>query len=166
MRTLRLFAASALCGLLALGMQGCILIGVRVGEEIPPGQVARIVPGETTKDDVLRWFGAPVQATDGEIFARMFDAGEIAAEDLVALPFADFLVYEITDGNGRFIITILFNWGEVKLKRDRLTIFFDENDVVLYYGVTRQREYEADDESGGASEADERDERLDGDHAA
>ena len=28
----------------------------------------------------------------------------------------------------------------VDLERDRLVVFFDENDVVLYYGITRQRE--------------------------
>lgn len=169
MRALRVLAASAICALLVLGTQGCFLIGVSVGEEIPPDAVARIVPGETTKDDILRWFGAPVEATDGEIFARMFDAGEIAAEDLVALPFSDFLVYEITDGNARIVFTFLFNWAEVKLKRDRLTVFFDDNDVVLYYGLTRQREFEGDeaeDESDEAREADDMREQLDGDHAA
>ncbi len=165
MRALRLVAAALLGLVLTLGTQGCFLIGVSVGEEIPPAQVERIVPGETTKDEILRWFGAPVEATDGEIFARLFDAGEIAAEDLVALPFADFLVYEITDGNARILFTFLFNWAEVKLKRDRLTIFFDEEDLVLYYGLTRQREHEeARDDEDEAS--DEEDEGLEGDHAA
>ena len=69
----------------------------------------------------------------------MFDAGEIAAEDLVALPFADMLVYEILEGDARVLMTIVFNWARVDVKRDRMVIFFDEHDVVLYYGITRQR---------------------------
>jgi hypothetical protein len=146
MRFIRLLAVAVLCATLALGAQGCFRIGVTVGAEIPPDHIARIVPGETTKDDVLNWFGAPSEATDGEIFARLFDVGEIAAEDLVALPFSDLLVYEITDGRARILFTFVFNWAEVKLKRDRLMVFFDENDVVLYYGITRQRTEESADE--------------------
>jgi nucleoid-associated protein YgaU len=49
------------------------------------------------------------------------------------------LVYQIVDGNTRIMMTILFNWARVDLLRDRLVIFFDERDVVLYYGITRQR---------------------------
>jgi hypothetical protein len=69
----------------------------------------------------------------------MFDAGEIAAEDLVALPFADMLVYEILEGDAEILMTIVFNWARVDVKRDRLVVFFDEHDKVLYYGFTRQR---------------------------
>jgi hypothetical protein len=138
MRRLFLAALVASC---ALGVAGCIQIGVTVGNEIPRDRVASIVPGQTTKQEILDWFGAPADFTDGEIFARLVDVGDIAAEDIVALPFSDLLVYEIIDGNGRILITILFNWVNVELERDRLVVFFDENDVVLYYGLTRQREH-------------------------
>jgi hypothetical protein len=137
MRRTKALAIAALC---LLGGSGCFRIGVTVGAEIAEDRVAAIVPGQTTRAQILEWFGAPVQVSDGEIFTRMFDAGEITAEDLVALPFADLLVYEITDGNSRILITLLFNWASVVLTRDRLVIFFDRNDVVLYYGITRQRE--------------------------
>ena len=88
-------------GALPGGPPGCFRIGVTTGYEIPVDEVAQIVPGVTTKTEVLRWFGAPSQYTDGEILARMFDAGEVVAEDLVALPFADVLVYEIIEGQTR-----------------------------------------------------------------
>ncbi|MEM7410136.1 MAG: hypothetical protein AAF430_07885 [Myxococcota bacterium] len=126
-------------GALLLGGTGCFRVGVTAGFEIPQSRVDQIVPGETTKADILQWFGAPADATDGEIFARLFDAGEVSADDLVALPFSDLLVYEITDGEARILMTILYNWSRVDIHRDRLMIFFDENDVVLYYGITRQR---------------------------
>ena len=137
MRHLFVTALVATC---ALGATGCIRVAVNYGNEVPQDRVAQIVPGETTKADILRWFGAPALYTDGEIFARVLDVGEIAAEDLVALPFADLLVYEIYDGNARGFIGILFNYMRVEIDRDRLVVFFDENDVVLYYGMTRQRE--------------------------
>jgi hypothetical protein len=130
-------AAVALCALL---LCGCFNIGVITGAEIPADRVANIVPGKTTKDEILRWFGAPSEETDGEVLTRMFDAGEIAAEDLVALPFADMLVYEILEGDAKILMTVVFNWARVDIKRDRMVVFFDEHDVVLYYGMTRQRE--------------------------
>jgi hypothetical protein len=125
--------------LAALTVCGCFNIGVITGTEIPADRVANIVPGKTTKDEILRWFGAPSEESDGAVLSRMFDAGEIAAEDLVALPFADMLVYEILEGDARVVMTIVFNWARVDVKRDRMVIFFDEHDVVLYYGITRQR---------------------------
>jgi hypothetical protein len=128
-----------LAALGALALCGCFNIGVVTGSEIPADRVAQIVPGQTTKDEILRWFGAPSEETDGEVLSRMFDAGEIAAEDLVALPFSDMLVYEILEGDAKIVMTILFNWSRVDVKRDRLVVFFDEHDRVLYYGVTRQR---------------------------
>ncbi len=129
----------ALAALGALALCGCFNIGVVTGTEIPADRVANIVPGQTTKDEILRWFGAPYEATDGEVLTRMFDAGEIAAEDLVALPFSDMLAFEILEGDARIMMTIVFNWARVDVKRDRLVVFFDEHDRVLYYGVTRQR---------------------------
>jgi hypothetical protein len=125
--------------LAALALCGCFNIGVVTGTEISADRVAQIVPGKTTKDEILRWFGAPAEATDGEVLARMFDAGEIAAEDLVALPFNDMLAFEILEGDAKILMTIVFNWARVDVKRDRLVVFFDEHDRVLYYGVTRQR---------------------------
>lgn len=136
----QLFAA-VLVAACVLGATGCIRVAVNYGNEIPQDHVAQIVPGHTTKADVLRWFGAPALYTDGEIFARVIDVGEIAAEDLVALPFADLLVYEIYGANARGFIGILFNYMKIEVDRDRLVVFFDENDVVLYYGITRQREH-------------------------
>ena len=73
--------ASSLAATGAFALCGCFNIGVVTGTEIPADRVAQIVPGKTTKDEILRWFGAPYESTDGEVLTRMFDAGEIAAED-------------------------------------------------------------------------------------
>ena len=136
---MRRIVTLALTASAALALGGCINIGVTVGEEIPAELVSQIVPGKTTKAEILKSFGAPDQYTDAALFARLFDIGEIAAEDLVALPFSDLLVYEIDDVNAHVLITVLFNWVRADMLRDRLVIYFDENDVVLYYGITRQR---------------------------
>ena len=137
---MRRAAALALTAFLALALSGCINIGVTTGEEIPAENVAKIVPGKTTKAEILKLFGAPDQYTDAALFARLFDIGEIAAEDLLALPFSDMLVYEIDDVNAKVLITVVVNWVRADLLRDRLVIYFDKDDVVLYYGITRQRD--------------------------
>jgi hypothetical protein len=36
----------------------------------------------------------------------------------------------------------------VRIKRDRLVVFFDEHDRVLYYGITRQRDPDEDPDAG------------------
>jgi hypothetical protein len=138
---MRKLIVTALVAIGALGATGCLRINVTMGNEIAQDHVEMIVPGQTTKADILRWFGAPAEYTDGEIFARLTDVGEIAAEDLVALPYSDILVYEIIDARVRGVVTfILLNWVNAHVLRDRLVVFFDQNDVVLYYGITRQRE--------------------------
>jgi hypothetical protein len=137
---MRRLILTALAVASALGATGCIRVNATMGNEIAQDRVEQIVPGKTTKADILRWFGAPAEFTDGEIFARLTDIGEIASEDLAALPFSDILVYEIIDGEWRGVLTILFNWSRVQIYRDRLVVFFDANGVVSYYGITRQRE--------------------------
>ena len=130
-----------LCALLALACvgTGCIHVGVVAGREIPQADVEGIVPGVTTRAEILQVFGAPTHYTDGAIFAALAAEGEIAAEDIVALPYADLLVYEILEGEGRALLLLLFNYLQIDAERDRLVVFFDEDDVVLYYGFSRQR---------------------------
>jgi len=131
----------ALCALLlaTLVATGCIRVGVTAGREIPQGDVDAIVPGVTTRAQILETFGAPTEYTDGSIFAALVQEGALAAEDVVALPYADLLVFEILEGEGRALLLILFNYLQITAERDRLVVFFDDDDTVLYYGFTRQR---------------------------
>lgn len=123
----------------ALLATGCIRVGVTAGREIPQSDVDAIVPGVTTRAQILETFGAPTEYSDGAIFAALVQEGALAAEDVVALPYADLLVFEILEGKGRALLLILFNYLQITAERDRLVVFFDEDDTVLYYGFTRQR---------------------------
>lgn len=113
---------------------GCFSIRVVSGNQVPTERVSQIRPGETTKAQVLEWFGAPEDYTDPSGLRRVLDDGVVLPEDVLALPYADVLVFETTRGRVKGVLTILFNWFDVKVASDRLVIFFDDEDRVLYYG--------------------------------
>jgi hypothetical protein len=126
----------AVCALAcaALGSAGCFSIQVTAGNEVPAERVAQIRPGETTKPQILDWFGAPEDYTDPSGLRRIFASGVAVPEDVLQLPYADVLVFELTRGELRGVLLLLFNWFEVHVANDRLVVFFDDQDRVLYYG--------------------------------
>jgi hypothetical protein len=44
------------------------------------------------------------------------------------------LVFELTRGRARGVLLIFFNYFDVRVANDRLVVFFDDEDRVLYYG--------------------------------
>lgn len=113
---------------------GCFSIEVVAGNQVPAEHIPQIQPGQTTKAQVLEWFGAPEDYTDPSGLRRVLDDGVVLPEDVLALPYADVLVFETTRGRVKGVFTILFNWFDVKVASDRLVVFFDDEDRVLYYG--------------------------------
>ena len=113
---------------------GCFTIHVTSGNEVPAERVAQIRPGETTKAEILDWFGAPEDYTDPSGLRRIFADGVAVPEDVLQLPYADVLVFELTRGTGKGVLLILFNYVDVHVANDRLVVFFDDKDRVLYYG--------------------------------
>jgi hypothetical protein len=113
---------------------GCFSIRVVSGNQVPVERISQLRPGETTKAQVLEWFGAPEDYTDPSGLRRVLDDGVVLPEDVLALPYADVLVFETTRGRVKGVFTIFFNWFDVKVASDRLVVFFDDDDRVLYYG--------------------------------
>jgi hypothetical protein len=116
---------------------GCFTIEVTAGNEVPTERVPEIMPGTTTKAEILDWFGAPEDYTDPSGLRRVLDDGVVLPEDVVALPYADVLVFETTHGRVKGVLLFLFNWFDVHVTSDRLVVFFDDQDRVLYYGFRR-----------------------------
>jgi len=112
----------------------CFSIQVVSGNEVPVDRVARIQPGTTTRAEILEWFGAPEDYTDPSGLRRIFADGVAAPEDVLALPYADVLVFELTRGRVRGVLLLLYNQFEVHVANNRLVVFFDDQDRVLYYG--------------------------------
>jgi hypothetical protein len=116
---------------------GCFSMRVVAGNQVPADRISQIQPGQTTKAEILDWFGAPEDYTDPSGLRRVFDDGVVLAEDVLSLPYADVLVFESTHGRVKGLLLILFNWIDVKVASDRLVLFFDGEDRVLYYGYRR-----------------------------
>jgi len=129
----RLVSLLALLGAAWLAA-GCFSIQATVGNEVPPDHVSQIRPGETTKAQVLDWFGAPEDYTDPSGLHRIFAEGVAVPEDVLQLPYADVLVFELTRAKLKGVLLILFNYVDVHIANDRLVVFFDDHDRVLYYG--------------------------------
>lgn len=127
-------AALGALALVAVFGLGCFSIRVVSGNEIPAERVAEIEAGVTTRAEVLEWFGAPEDYTDPSGLRRVFADGVLLPEDVLHLPYADVLVFELTRGRARGLLLLLYNHFEVRVVNDRLVVFFDDEDRVLYYG--------------------------------
>lgn len=130
---------------LALGLAACLSLGcfsIRVvsGNTVSPERVSEIEPGVTTRAQILEWFGAPEDFTDPSGLRRVFADGVMLPEDVLHLPYADVLVFELTRGRARGVLLILFNYFDVRVANDRLVVFFDDQDRVLYYGYRNDAE--------------------------
>ena len=125
-------AAALVCA--ACLATACFSIQVVSGNQVPVERVARIQPGATTRAEILEWFGAPEDYTDPSGLRRIFADGVAAPEDVLALPYADVLVFELTRGRVRGVLLLLYNQFEVHVANNRLVVFFDDQDRVLYYG--------------------------------
>jgi hypothetical protein len=107
------------------------------GNSVSEERLAQIHPGETTKGDVLDWFGAPESFTDPSALRRLLEDSEVLPEDVLQMPFADVLVFQLTRMHIRGLFLLLYNHVDVRAATDRLVIFFDDQDRVLYYGWRR-----------------------------
>ncbi len=116
---------------------GCVTARLTEGNEVPEDRVARIRPGETTRQEVLEWFGAPEGFTDAGELRRLLEESEVLPEEVLELPFADVLVFELTRATLRGLVLIVYNRFDVRAASDRLVVFFDEEDRVQHYGYRR-----------------------------
>ncbi|HXZ84739.1 MAG TPA: hypothetical protein VEI82_04540 [Myxococcota bacterium] len=131
MRPLLLLSCVCLC------LAGCAWVDFSEGQTVALDKIPDIVPGKTTKKEILDWFGAPQSLADAQFFEDYLIDRRLTAGPVLDLPFADVLVFRLTKGQIRGLILILFNWLDVRVASDTLIVFFDENDRVLYYGFRR-----------------------------
>jgi hypothetical protein len=113
---------------------GCVIGRYSEGQAIPVEQISRIVRGETTKTEILEWFGAPQSFADATLLESYMSDRELLPGPVVDLPFADVLVYRMTRGRLSGFLLLVYNQFRVDVASDTLVVFFDEADRVLYYG--------------------------------
>lgn len=132
--TRRLLPLALLC---LLCQSGCLVVDFTEGQTVAVDNLAKIVPGTTTKQQILDWFGAPQGIADAQFLENYLINQELAPGPVVNMPYADVLVFRFTHGKGRGIIAIVWNWFELHIASDTLIVFFDADDRVLYYGFRK-----------------------------
>jgi hypothetical protein len=113
---------------------GCLALRYADGSPIAQEQVARLRPGETTKAEVLSWFGAPQGFSDANVVRRLLAEMNIDIARPVELPFSDVLVFQYVKGQMNAQSFVVYTSVEVRTVADTLVVFFDTDDRVAYYG--------------------------------
>jgi hypothetical protein len=116
---------------------GCILGNVKEGPNISQEIISRIKPGETTKQEIIEWFGPPQNYISPSVFNQVLREFDISKEPPLYYSFANILSYQHTRGDVRGFFFILFNYVEADIRTDHLVVFVDDNDRVKYYGFKK-----------------------------
>jgi hypothetical protein len=116
-------------------VSGCVHGRYSEGQPLELSQLERVKPGETTKSEILQWFGSPQSYADPTLLEEAQTQLGLTLGPVVDLPYADVLVYRATEGRLRAIVLLLFNHIDLRVASDTLVFFFDDQDRVLYYGV-------------------------------
>lgn len=104
--------------LLLLPLGGCYLSRTSQNVPLSPSAIARLVPGESTAQDVTAQLGAPTEVVQlGSRSAYRFDA-------------------TIEKRTG--VLLIVVGLVNTDTRSDRVWVFFDENDLLTHVGATLQ----------------------------
>ena len=90
--------------LLSLLGTGCVIARYEEGSAVAAEHIPEIVPGQTTKSQILDWFGAPQGLADAALLESFLVDRDLMPGPVVDLPFADVLVYRLTQGKLRGMI--------------------------------------------------------------
>lgn len=123
--------------MLLLSAAGCLLGNVKEGPKISEEIISRIVPGETTKKEIIEWFGPPQSYISPSVFNEILREFDVSREPPLYYSFANILSYQHTQGDVRGLFLILFNYVDATIRTDHLVIFVDDNDRVKYYGFKK-----------------------------
>lgn len=125
----------------ALLSSGCILGRTRDEVPIDPERVARIVPGKTTKREVVELLGAPTYVND-RIGLRLvgkpagLDGDNVGplVDELVRSPLDHSYTYEYSDTKSASLYLLVISFTNQETRRDRVVVFFDDQGVVSHLG--------------------------------
>lgn len=133
-----------------VALPGCILGRSRDESPIESGKVAKIVPGQSTKKDVVELLGAPVAAHERIGFRASprggggpgvpglpgADPGAGGLMESFSSPLDHVYTYEYTDTKSASLYLLVVSFTNQETKHDRVTVFFDNKGVVTHVGTT------------------------------
>jgi hypothetical protein len=101
------------------------------GPVLDPAVVATLVPGETSKAEVLERLGPPQEYVRPEILTSLVDeTARIDGAISLGNRSRDAFTWQYDDLKGSGTFLVLYNRIQIDAESQLLVVFFDENDVV------------------------------------
>lgn len=118
--------------LVAALASGCFSFDGSFGEPIATEHLESIEPGRTTRAEITAWFGPPsAYARPGLLDLILADDGAQPQRPVVV----DVYSYRHVESHVRVaVIPLILLRARAETRSEALTVFFDEDGVVRYYG--------------------------------
>lgn len=123
-----------------LVLQGCLYASASgsFGPWLDPAVVDRIVPGATTKADVLAWLGPPEEFMRSEVLDSLGDdVTRLSGAVSISNRAQDAFTYQQDHLDGRGTFLLFFNRVGAQFESDLLVVFFDADDRVREVGFRK-----------------------------
>ena len=117
----------------ALLLSGCLYVSASgvFGSALDPAAVSQIVPGESTKGQVLDLLGPPEEFVRSEVLGALGDeTARVSGAVALGNRAQDAFTYQLDTLSARGSLLILYNYVRAQTESDLLVIFFDEEDLV------------------------------------
>ncbi len=105
---------------------GCSIGRVYVGSELRYNPAEKVIPGQTTKSQILEAFGAP------DLIQRQHD-GDVFIYAYIRRNYSKLSIQEPIITN-----LLLFSYSNIQEKKDNLVILFDREGAVKSFGFQRR----------------------------
>jgi hypothetical protein len=126
----------------ALWVSGCAYLSVSggFGPVLDAETIGRIVPGTTTKGEVLALLGPPAEFLRSEVLGALGDeSARVSGSVALGNRAQDAFSYQRDVVWGAGTVLLLYNRVRVNAETDLLVIFFDEEDRVRELSLRRGR---------------------------
>ncbi len=117
----------------ALLLSGCLYVSASgvFGSALDPEVFTKIVPGQTSKRQVLDLLGPPEEFVRSEVLAALGDeTARLSGAVALGNRAQDAFTYQRDTLTARGSVWILYNYIRARTESDLLVIFFDREDVV------------------------------------
>jgi hypothetical protein len=117
----------------ALLLSGCLYVSTSgaFGSQLDPAVVSQIVPGESTKGQVLELLGPPEEFLRSEVLTSLGDdASRVSGAVALGNRAQDAFTYQLDTLSAWASMLLVYNHIRGQIETDLLVIFFDPEDRV------------------------------------
>jgi hypothetical protein len=117
----------------ALLLSGCLYVSASgvFGSALDPAAISQIVPGESSKGQVLDLLGPPEEFVRSEVLGALGDeTARVSGAVALGNRAQDAFTYQRDTLSARGSLLVLYNYVRGHTESDLLVIFFDQEDLV------------------------------------